>query len=469
MKARLKAWLQDRMLRARARSNPWFERLMDWAAARDLSDRTDFAMDADWAILEQKPNRPRVFVWTLLALAVCAVLWAALARVDEVSRGEGKVIPSGQNQHLQSLDGGVVSEILVKEGQVVKKGQLLLKVDNTRFVSSLRENQAQYLSLLAKAARLRAITEQTPFEMPAQVIQEAPEVAAQERGLYESSRLELDASVSIARQQLTQRQQELSEVRARASQAAQSYDLTAKELAVTRPLKDVGAVSDVDLMRLERDVARYRGEREQANAQIPKIQAAITEASRKIEEVELTFRNKASSELSETMGKLNSLSEGSVALEDKVRLSEIRSPVNGEVKRLYLNTIGGVVQPGKDIVEIVPLDDGLLLETRISPRDIAFLHPGQRAVVRYTAYDYTVYGGMEGEVENIGADTITDDKGNAFYIVKVRTKGSRLGEQKLPIMPGMVAQVDIMTGKKTILSYLLKPVLRAKATALTER
>ena len=385
MKARLKAWLQDRMLRARARSNPWFERLMDWAAARDLSDRTDFAMDADWAILEQKPNRPRVFVWTLLALAVCAVLWAALARVDEVSRGEGKVIPSGQNQHLQSLDGGVVSEILVKEGQVVKKGQLLLKVDNTRFVSSLRENQAQYLSLLAKAARLRAITEQTPFEMPAQVIQEAPEVAAQERGLYESSRLELEASVSIARQQLTQRQQELSEVRARASQAAQSYDLTAKELAVTRPLKDVGAVSDVDLMRLERDVARYRGEREQANAQIPKIQAAITEASRKIEEVELTFRNKASSELSETMGKLNSLSEGSVALEDKVRLSEIRSPVNGEVKRLYLNTIGGVVQPGKDIVEIVPLDDGLLLETRISPRDIAFLHPGQRAVVRYTA------------------------------------------------------------------------------------
>ncbi|MCG9015068.1 HlyD family type I secretion periplasmic adaptor subunit, partial [Laribacter hongkongensis] len=329
--------------------------------------------------------------------------------------------------------------------------------------------QAQYLSLLAKAARLRAITEQTPFEMPAQVIQEAPEVAAQERGLYESSRLELEASVSIARQQLTQRQQELSEVRARASQAAQSYDLTAKELAVTRPLKDVGAVSDVDLMRLERDVARYRGEREQANAQIPKIQAAITEASRKIEEVELTFRNKASSELSETMGKLNSLSEGSVALEDKVRLSEIRSPVNGEVKRLYLNTIGGVVQPGKDIVEIVPLDDGLLLETRISPRDIAFLHPGQRAVVRYTAYDYTVYGGMEGEVENIGADTITDDKGNAFYIVKVRTKGSRLGEQKLPIMPGMVAQVDIMTGKKTILSYLLKPVLRAKATALTER
>ena len=222
-------------------------------------------------------------------------------------------------------------------------------------------------------------------------------------------------------------------------------------------------------MRLERDVARYRGERDQASAQIPRLQAAIREATEKINEVELAFRNKASAELSEAMAKLNALSEGSVALEDKVKLSEVRSPVNGEVKKLYINTIGGVVQPGKDIVEIVPLDEGLLLETKINPRDIAFLHPGQKAVVRYTAYDYTVYGGMEGVVETIGADTITDDKGNAFYIVKVRTKGSRLGEQKLPIIPGMVAQVDVMTGKKSILSYLFKPVLRAKASALTER
>ena len=453
----------------RQRAAPWLDRLMDWAAARDLTDRSDFAMDADWAILEQKPNRPRVFVWTLLALFVCAILWAALAKVDEVSRGEGKVVPSGSNQHLQSLDGGVVSEILVREGQVVKKGQLLLKVDNTRFVSSLRENQAQYYSLLAKSARLKAIAEGKEFSMPGEVLKEAPEIAAQESGLYLSYRNELEANLSIARQQLTQKQQELQEVRARAEQAAQSYTLTAKELQVTRPLKDVGAVSDVDLMRLERDVARYRGERDQASAQIPRLQAAIREATEKINEVELAFRNKASAELSEAMAKLNALSEGSVALEDKVKLSEVRSPVNGEVKKLYINTIGGVVQPGKDIVEIVPLDEGLLLETKINPRDIAFLHPGQKAVVRYTAYDYTVYGGMEGVVETIGADTITDDKGNAFYIVKVRTKGSRLGEQKLPIIPGMVAQVDVMTGKKSLLSYLFKPVLRAKASALTER
>jgi len=234
-------------------------------------------------------------------------------------------------------------------------------------------------------------------------------------------------------------------------------------------LKDSGAVSDVDLLRLQRDVSRYQGDRDMASAQIPKLQAAISEASHKIQEVELNFRNQASADLSDTMGKINSLSAGSSGLADKVKLSDVRSPVKGEVKRLYVNTIGGVVQPGKDILEIVPLEDTLMIETRVSPRDIAFLRPGQRAMVRFTAYDYTVYGGMEGQVEEIGADTVTDEKGNAFYIVKVRTRQGALGEKHLPIIPGMVAQVDIMTGKKSILSYLLKPVLRAKAEALTER
>lgn len=465
MKQRVQDWMEE----GQRKTAPYWDRLMDWASARDLAERHDFAADAEWAILEQSPQRPRIFVWSMLGVFIAAFLWASFAKVDEVSRGEGKVIPSSQNQHLQSLDGGVVSQILVKEGQVVDKGQLLLKVDNTRFVSSLKENQAQYLSLLAKAARLRALSNGTPLAMPPEVVQRVPEVAEQERALYNSKRMELDASVGIARQQLAQRTQELNEVRARRDQASISFDLTMKELTVTRPLKDSGAVSDVDLLRLERDVARYRGERDQANAQIPKIQAAISEAQRKIDEVELTIRNQASAELSETMSKINSLSEGSVALQDKVNLSEMRSPVKGQIKRLFVNTIGGVVQPGKDIIELVPLDESLLLETKITPRDIAFLHPGQRAVVRFTAYDYTIYGGMEGSVAEIGADTITDDKGNAFYIVKVKTQGAVLGKEKLPIFPGMVAQVDIMTGKKTILSYLLKPVLRAKSEALRER
>jgi adhesin transport system membrane fusion protein len=290
----------------------------------------------------------------------------------------------------------------------------------------------------------------------------------EERRLFETRTSELNAQLSIVRQQLTQRQQELIEMRSKRDQAAQAYDLTARELAVTKPLITSGAISEVELLRLERDVGRFRGERDQAAAQIARSQAAIGEASRKIEEVELNVRNEARKELADTQGKINALGESNVGLADKVKHSAIRSPVRGTVKRLLVNTVGGVVQPGKDIVEVVPLDDTLLLEAKVTPKDIAFLRPGQRAVVRFTAYDFSIYGGMEAILEHIGADSITDERGNTFYTVRVRTKQARLAEN-LPIIPGMVAEVDIVTGKKSILTYLLKPVLRAKQAAFTER
>jgi adhesin transport system membrane fusion protein len=173
-------------------------------------------------------------------------------------------------------------------------------------------------------------------------------------------------------------------------------------------------------------------------------------------------------ELSDTLGKLGSMSEGARVLQDKVKHAELRAPVRGTVQRVLVSTVGAVVQPGKEIIEIVPLDDALILEARVKPQDIAFLRPGQPAVVKFTAYDFAVYGGLEAEVQQISADTVTDDKGNAYYMVRVRTREASLGEG-LPIIPGMVAQVDVLTGKKTILSYLLKPVLRAKANALSER
>jgi membrane fusion protein, adhesin transport system len=229
-----------------------------------------------------------------------------------------------------------------------------------------------------------------------------------------------------------------------------------------------GAVSDVEILRLERDVSRYRGERDQAAAQIQRIQAAISESQSRALEVEREFRNRARSELSETVAKLDALGEGSVALSDKVKQSIIRSPVKGTVQRLLVKTVGGVVQPARDIVEIVPSEDTLLIEARVQPKDIAFLRPGQDALVRLTAYDFAVYGGFEGTLEHISSDTVIDDKGNAFYVVRVRTKKADLGAD-LPIIPGMIAQADIMTGKKTVLSYLLKPILRGKYYALTER
>jgi adhesin transport system membrane fusion protein len=463
--ARFRRWIQL----GQKHTSPVWERLMDWAAARDLQERLDFASDADWAILQQHPGRPRIFVWSILALILTALLWAALAQVDEETRGEGKVVAPSQNQHIQSLDGGVVSRILVREGAFVHKDQLLLTIDNTRFASSLNDNQGQILALQAKATRLRAIANGTPFVLPQAVTDQAPDIAEQETRLFQSKNQELQATLAIAQQELSQSQHELSEMRDKREQAAQSYQLTTQELTQTQPLLQAGAVSPVDILHLQREVVRYQGDRDMAQSQIARIQAAIVEANRKIRQAELNFRNQASAELSDTLAKLNSLSANKPGLENRVKLSEVRSPVHGEVVRLYANTVGGVVEPGKDMLEIVPQEDYLWVETRVSPRDIAFLHPGQDVRVRFTAYDYTIYGSMKGTVADVGADTVTDSKGNAFYIVKVRTEQGALGKNHLPIIPGMVAQVDIITGKKSILSYLMKPILRAKAESLTER
>lgn len=428
----------------------------------------DFVVDADTAIVAQDPLRARKAIKATLIAAGIFLVWAMVAQVDEITKGEGKVIPSRQLQVLQSLDGGILNEILVKEGDQVREGQVLVKIDATRFLSNFKESRATYLSLLAKAARLRAVAEGTEFVPPPDVVKEAPGLVDQERTLYLNRKAELEAQVGIAREQLAQRNHELGEARARYEQAAQGLALTSKELTMTQPLIQSGAVSDVELLRLQRDVSRYSGEKNQAAAQSTRLQAAIGEAQKKIQEVELEFKNQARNELSDTQGKINSLGEGSVALSDKVKQADIKSPVNGTVKRLLYNTVGGVVQPGKDIIEVVPNEDTLLLEAKVLPKDIAFLHPGQQSNVKFTAYDFTVYGGLEARVEQISADSVVDDKGNAFYLVRVRTLKSRLGEN-LPIIPGMVAEVDILTGKKSILSYLLKPVLRAKQYALTER
>jgi adhesin transport system membrane fusion protein len=398
-------------------------------------------------------------------------VWASVAQVDEVTKGEAKVIPSRQLQVIQSLDGGVVSEILVKEGQVVEAGQMLLKIDETRATSGVRESAAQAFSLRVKAARLKALAEGAAFEPPAAQegnLEEA-RILDEERQLYDAKRSELSAMLSINDQQLAQRRQELSEAQARRNSAQRSMDLSQQELSKTRPLLATGAVSEVEVLRLEREVSRARGDMEQAGAQSARAQAAINEASRKIQETDLTFRNEARKELSEVLARLNALTEGAVALADKVDKSQVKSPVRGRVQRLLANTVGGVVSPGRDIVEIVPLDDALVLEAKIQPRDIAFIHPGQAATVKFSAYDFAIYGGMEAVVENISPDTVTNERGDqTYYVVRVRTTQPQLND-KMPILPGMTAEVDVLTGQKTVMSYLLKPVLRAHERALSER
>jgi len=427
-----------------------------------------FEQQAEVVMSRATTQRAQLIVRASVVVVVLLMLWACLAQVEEVTRGDGRVIPSRQLQVVQSLDGGVVSEILVTEGQLVEAGQLLLKIDETRATSGVRESAAQGFALRARQARLRALAEGAAFKPPPSSNPEEALILEEEHLLYGTRRSELGTMIAINQQQLQQRQQELSEMRARKSAAERALDLAQQELNKTRPLLASGAVSEVDILRLEREVSRNRGDIEQAAAQIARVQASIGEAQRKIQETELTFRNDARKEMADVMGKLNALNEGAVALADKVDKSQVKSPVRGRVQRLLANTVGGVVTPGKDIVEVVPLDDQLILEAKVQPRDIAFIHPGQDATVKFTAYDFSIYGGLEAKVENISPDTEVDDKGNAFYLVRVRTTRANFSE-KLPVIPGMTAEVDILTGHKSVMSYLLKPVLKARAYALRER
>jgi adhesin transport system membrane fusion protein len=427
-----------------------------------------FEREATEVMSHQHTARAQRIARMAFLVIAALVAWAGFAKVDEVTRGDGRVVPSRQLQVLQSLDGGVVEQILVREGQTVEAGQLLLGIDPTRANSAVRDSAAQGIALEARVARLKAIAQGTTFLPPTPANADEKVVVDNERRLYESKATELQTQVAIVHQQLAQHQQELEEMQAKRSAAQRALELSTQELNQTRPLLATGAVSQVDILRLERDVTKNKGDVEQAAAQIGRVQASIQESSRKITETELAFRNEAGRDLQEAVGKLNSLNEGAVGLADKVDKAQVKSPVRGRIQRLLANTVGGVVQPGKDIVEIVPLDDSLVLDARVQPRDIAFIHPGQKANVKFTAYDFSIYGGLDGSVENISPDTVIDEKGNAFYIVRVRTHLSSFDEKK-PIIPGMTAEVDILTGQKTVLSYLLKPVLKVKSYALRER
>jgi adhesin transport system membrane fusion protein len=438
-----------------------------WAPV-ETREELPWTEEAELAMEEESPLRAKSLLYGMVLILAALLVWAAFTKVDEVVRGEGRVTPSRQVQVIQSLDGGIVTEILVHEGQTVSVGDPLIRIDETRAVSSFRENRSQYVALLARQARLKALATDTEFNPPPEVLKEYPVVYEQEKALYNASKDALASQLSIGREQVTQREKELVETRAKLEQAERGYELASRELTVTKPLEASGAVSEVDLLRLERESARLRGERDQAKAQIERIKAAISEAERKIIEIEQNFKSETRKELSETTAELNGLLATSVALQDRVSQATLKSPVNGKINRLFYNTVGGVIPPGKEVMEVVPTDDALVLETKIQPKDIAFIRLLQPATVKLTAYDYTIYGTLDAIVENISPDSVVDEEGNAYYLVRVRTLRSNFGKE-LPIIPGMVAQVDIMTGKKTILSYLLKPVLKAKSYAFTER
>nr|WP_090447983.1 HlyD family type I secretion periplasmic adaptor subunit [Pseudomonas benzenivorans] len=423
------------------------------------------------ALIEDAPRVIRLTIWGLIAFVAFCLLWAHFAVVDEVTRGDGKAIPSSRLQKIQNLEGGIVSELFVREGQVVNIGDPLLRLDDTRFASNVGETEADRLALLLRVERLSAEVQGRELQVADEVREKAPRQAENEEQLFNSRRQQLQDEVAGLEQQLVQRRQELREFASKQVQFRNSLGLLRQEIQMSEPLVAEGAISQVEVLRLKRAEVESRGQLEATTLAMPRAEAAITEAERKIDETRGRFRSEALAELNEARTELSKIQSTGKALEDRVNRTLVTSPVRGIVKQLLVNTIGGVIQPGSDLVEIVPLDDNLLVEARIRPQDIAFLHPGQEAMVKFTAYDYTIYGGLKAELVQIGADTVTDDDGNSFYVIKLRTDRSHLGsvEQPLLIIPGMVASVDIITGKKSVLSYLLKPIIRARAEALRER
>ena len=435
------------------------------------AEDVDLTTDIRTSILAQTPRGGRAIVWGILILFVIFTIWAYHSEIEQVTRGEGKVIPSSQIQVVQNLEGGILSEIMVHVGELVKKDQLLLRIDETRFSSSFKQNRVKYLSFKARAARLLAEANGKEFKVPQEIMDENSEIGIRERELFESRKREFQSTLNILEEQIRQRQHEYNELTTKLEELTRTNALLQKELELTRPLVAQGAVSEVEVLHLERQGSQMQGEIATIKQTIPKAQSRLQEAQLEVKEAQLSFFNEAKSELNQVLAELDEVAASAIALEDRLRRTNVRSPVTGTINRLLVNTEGGVIQPGMDLIEIVPLEDTLVIEARIKPADIAFLRPEQEAKVKFTAYDFTVYGGLDAKLEHISADSITDDKGNSFYLVRLRTTKNYLGPESdpLPIIPGMVASVDILTGKKTILAYLLKPVLRAKYMALREQ
>ena len=444
---------------------------MNYLFRRLPEEDPDFATDVRETILAQTPQGGRLIIWATLILLVIFIVWASFSELEEVTRGEGKVVPSSHVQIVQNLEGGIISEILINVGDKVKKDQLLLKMDPTRFSSSFEENRVKYLSDKAKAARLKAEATGSALVIPEDVLKERPDIAERERQLFQTRRMELGSSSEIKRQQINQRRQELKELEAKLVELNRTYSLLQKEIGMIKPLVNKGAASDVEVLQLERQASQLEGEIDRVRHAIPAAQAKLQESEVALRELSLSYRSKSSTESSEVLKELDESASSSLALKDRLDRTAVRSPVDGIVNRVMVKTVGGVVQPGMDLVEIVPMHGNLLIEAKIKPSDIAFLRPGQKATIKFTAYDYTVYGSLDAELESVGADSITDDKGNSYFLVRLRTDKNYLGtaQHPLPIMPGMVTTVDILTGKKTVLSYILKPVLKARYMALRER
>lgn len=414
--------------------------------------------------------------WRLLlaiALGLAAfVAWAATYKIEETARATGRVIPSQQVQIVQSLEGGIVRNIAVAEGDVVAQGDVLMQIDDTRFAAERGELREREAAGRAEAARLRAeaqFAEDLVFDDDLRA--RAPLAVAAEQQVFLSRREQLTRELEVLRAQLLQRRAELEEVKAQQSRTDGIIAPLLSEIALTEDMFNRGLVPEIELLRLQSRLAELNGDLAVGRASTPRLEAAIVEAENQINAARSAYVLSARQRLAQLQLELAVVQETLRSANDRVTRAQLRAPVRGTINRVNATTLGAVVQPGAPLVEIVPIDDSLLIEADLGPRDIAFVRPGERASVKISAYDYVVYGALEGEVVRIGADSIASEGGTEFFRVVVRTDTSYLGteDNPLPITPGMVASVDIQTGERTVLSYLAKPILRAQAEALRER
>jgi len=436
------------------------------ANAEDL----EFMSDTSAAMLIRTPKGGRVLIGVMFLAIVSAIVWASFAQLDEITRGSGKIIPSSRLQIIQNLEGGILKELYVKEGQWVLAGDALLQLDDTQFRASFREGAVEYYGGLAKAYRLKAELSGEKLVFPA-VLDKYENYTSRERDVYGQRAKALQGELNILGKQAVQAYHALTSTHARYEFLSKGYQLGAKELALTRPLAEQGVISQVELLQLEQKVNDLDAERRMVELSSPKLKAAYEEVIAKKEEVAMKFREEVVEELKDIEIDIGQLAAIQAGMQDQMTRTLVLAPLTGIIKKIDVTTIGGVVQAGMKLMEIVPVEDSLLVEINIQPKDIGFLRHGMRAVVKLTAYDYAIYGGLEGVVEHISADTIRNKDEESFYVVRIRTTKSYLGHtsEEMKIIPGMRTSVDIITGQKTVMQYLLKPVLRAQQNALTER
>jgi adhesin transport system membrane fusion protein len=413
---------------------------------------------------------------TIAVILVAFLVWADNAVLDIVTRGQGKVIPSSQVQVIQNLEGGIMAGILVHEGDLVEKDQVLIRIDNTTAQSNYDDLHSRYLSDTAAVTRLEAEIAGMPADdivFPDDLMKDAPELADAERKNARIRNDQLETQVGILRDQAEQKAQEVEQLTSKIENLKQSLGLAQKQLNIMNSMEE-GVVSQVDKLKAQRDVHDLKSELEVTQLQLPQAKSAKQEAESRIREQQLTFRSEAATELSKQRLDLASVRQQLKATKDKVTRTEVRSPVRGTVKEIKIRTIGGVIKPGEDLMEIVPIEDTLLVEAQVRTSDIAFIRTGQEATVKFDTYDYSIYGGLKATVEYISIDAIEDvssGKKERYFRVRLRTDKNFLGTEAKPLAigPGYTATAEILTDKKTVLAYLMKPILKARDTALRER